>query len=370
MSKSKIKNKKYFLLIIAIVLFLVALLINRPNVIRLILTLISIVLIVLYFKFKNKKQTIILALLILLATIFIDSLISSLFARIPIYAYNINTSGNVRVYSSVGYRIWQCDKNNYKDLKVDVFYNKGYVCNPDDIEEIDSNVFLNAVIENYEEYKNNYVKIRGKISKKNSQNSIEMQPYEQNSITINGYVTFADNITLKILFNENIKELDLYDIYDEIVVIGVVKNLEHKDDQFTIYLGESRLISETSYEKYDIVINKEATCSNEKTILYSTETDEVYSYCLDEIVIDYGSNKFELAHALSSGKIVLEDLYKDYVSIDKDDKENELYKFKNYSLIKCNKNTSKDIIIGPEDMKFDNITCSTNETEETEEGTS
>lgn len=369
MAKKKTNNKKIILLIIAIVLFLVALFINRPNVIRLILTIISIALIVLYCGLKNKKQSIVLAILVLLATVIIDSLIASLFARIPIYAYNINTSGNVRVYSSIGYRIWQCDKNNYKDLKADVFYNKGYICNPDDIEEIDSNVFLNSVVENYEEYKNNYVKIRGKISKKNSQNSIEMQPYETTSITINGYVTFADNITLKILFNENIKELDLYDIYDEIVVIGVVKNLEHEDDHFIIYLGESRLISETTYDKYDIIVNKEATCSAEKTILYSTETDEVYSYCLDEIVIDYGNSKFELAHALSSGKIVLDDLYKDFVSLDKDDKENELYKFKNYSLIKCNKATSKDIIIGPEDMKIDSITCNTNEPVE-EEGTS
>ena len=370
MAKKKNKNKNNTLLIIALILFLVALLINRPNVIRLILTLTSIVLVVIFFRIKNKKQNIVLAILLLIITVFLDSLVASLFVRIPIYAYNINTSGNVRVYSSIGYRIWQCDKDNYKDLKVDVFYNKGYVCNPDDIEEIDSNVFLNSVIENYDEYKNNYVKIRGKISKKNSQNSIEMQPYETNTITINGYVTFADNITLKIMFNENIQELDLYDIYDEIVVIGVVKNLEHIDDHFNIYLAECRLISENNYDKYDIIVNKENTCTNEKTILYTTESDEVYSYCLDEIVIDYGSSKFELAHALSSGKINLDDLYKEYTSIDKDDKENELYKFKNYSILKCNKNTSKDIIIGPEDMKMDTVTCSTNETEESEEGVS
>ena len=355
MAKKK-KKKNYMTIVISMAIFLVALLINRPTVIRLFMSVISIAVFLFFFKFKDKRKYILLGIVALIITIFVDSLAASFFARIPIYSYNINTSKNVRVYSAVGYRIWQCDKNDYKNLKVDVFYNKGYVCDPDDIEEIDSNSFLNSIIENYDEYKNSYVKIKGKISKKNSQNSIEMQPYETSSITVNGYVTFADNITLKILFNNNIQELDLYDIYDEITVIGVVKTLEHNDDKFIIYLTEARLVSKTSYDSYEIMVNKENKCSEEQTILYSTENEEVYSYCLDEIIIDYGDSKFELSHALSSGKIELESLYKDSIKETLED-GSEYLKNKRYSILKCNKDTSKKIIIGPSDMKKDSTLC-------------
>ncbi len=357
MPKKKKSKRNNVYLVIGILSFLIALIINRPTVIRLLLTLISVGFIVLYISIKGIKRNVLVTIGILLLTIVIDSIISSLFIRIPIYAYNIANSGNVRVYSSFGYRIWQCDKKDYKNLKVDVFYNKGYVCNPDDIEEIDSNSFLNAVIENYDEYKNNYVKIKGKISKKNSQNSIEMQPYEQNSITVNGYVTFADNITLKIMFNDNIKELDLYDIYDEITVIGVVKNLEHLDDQFIVYLSECRLVSQASYSKYSIVINKESTCSSENSILYTTDNDELYSYCLDEIIVDYGENKYELSHALSSGKLDIDSLYKKSISVDSNTDGDELYNFKDYNILKCNKNNNKMVVIGPKDMSLDTIKC-------------
>ena len=363
MSKKKKNNDKKVFLLISIILFLIAILINRPTVLRLIITLIGIILFVVTFNLKNKTKNIFMGIGLLLLTVIIDSFIASIFVRVPIYAYNINTSGNVRVYSSLGYRIWQCDKNDYKNLKADVFYNKGYVCDPDDIEEIDSNSFLNSVIENYDEYKNNYVKIKGKISKKNSQNSIEMKPYEQSSITVNGYVTFADNITLKIMFNEQIQELDLYDIYDEIVVIGVVKTLEHNDEEFIVYLTEARLVSSPSYDKYNLVINKENKCSEEKVILYSTDSEELYSYCLDEIIVDYGESKFEISHALSSAKLEIDDLFKNSLSVDKDEKENELYKFKEYNILKCNKNNSKAIIMGPTDMKIDSVSCEEEEPE-------
>ena len=241
--KKRKKSFNYVALIIGIVIIIISLLINKLTFIRLLLCLSGITFITSSFKIKNFKKNIILFILILIASIFIDSIFSATFVRIPIFTYNITTMGKTRVYNSIGYRIWQCDINN-SNMKVDTFYTKGYLCDAKNIEQIDSNSFLNSVIENYGDYHNSYVKIRGKISKKNSQNSIEMQPYEKNNLTINGYVNFADNITLKILFKNNITELDLYDVYDEITVIGIVKNLEHLDEKFTIYLSESELVSE------------------------------------------------------------------------------------------------------------------------------
>ena len=358
--KKRKKSFNYVALIIGIVIIIISLLINKLTFIRLLLCLLGMTFITSSFKIKNFKKNIILFILILIASIFIDSIFSATFARIPIFTYNITTMGKTRVYNSIGYRIWQCDINN-SNMKVDTFYTKGYLCDAKNIEQIDSNSFLNSVIENYGDYHNSYVKIRGKISKKNSQNSIEMQPYEKNDLTINGYVNFADNITLKILFKNNITELDLYDVYDEITVIGIVKNLEHLDEKFTIYLSESELVSEEKFDTYEIIINKENECSSENNIVYSDEKNTIYTYCLDGITIKYGNNNYELSSALSSSKITIDSLFKGEKSKEVDENGNTLYKLDYYNILECNTNNSKDIIIGPTDEKIDSSVCNIND---------
>ena len=248
--KKKNNSSNYILLIIGIIVAIIPLLINKLTAVRLLLSLVGIFLVTISLERKKIRKIIILFISFLIMSVFVDSIVSSIFARIPIYTYNITTTGNTRVYNSIGFRIWQCNIKNDKDLRVDAFYTKGYMCDAKNIEQIDSNSFLNSVVENYGEYQNTYVKIRGKISKKNSQNSIEMQPYEKKDLTINGYVNFADNITLKILFKNNNSELDLYDVYDEITVIGIVKNIEQNDEKFVVYLSESELVSEEKFDTY------------------------------------------------------------------------------------------------------------------------
>ena len=49
--------------------------------------------------------------------------------------------------------------------------------------------------------------------------------YIETDVKVNGYVEFADNITLRILFNEQESILDNYDVYDEITIVGVIKNM-------------------------------------------------------------------------------------------------------------------------------------------------
>ncbi len=358
MTKNGKKKYNFTFLIIGLVLFLIALLINKSSVIRLLLTLVGVGFVFYTFKRENRKINVLLIVLFIICSIFIDSIVSSTLVRIPIFAYNITTSGNTRVYKAIGYRIWQCDKNSTKNMKVDKFYTKGYSCDASDIETIDSNSFLNSVIENYDDYKDTYVKIKGKISKKNSRNSIEMQPYEQSNITLNGYVTFADNITLKILFYKDFDELDLYDIYDEIIVVGVVKTLEHNDDKFVIYLTESIMISASNFDKYEMIVNEQATCENgTKNILYSSDEYDLYAYCLEDVFVNYGENKYELSSALSSGKISIDELFAGPIESSNLEDGSELYKFEKYSVLKCNKEKSKDIVIAPKTVDASLITC-------------
>lgn len=355
MNKVNKKNNKIYLVIVGILLFIIALLINRFTIVRLLLTIVGIILVTWYFS-KDKKFNFLMMIILIVGSIGIDSVFSSNMVRIPIYAYNVTTNGDVKVYNGIGFRIWQCNKNDYKNLKLDKFYTKGYNCDVSNIETIDSNVFLNSVIENYVDYENTYVKIKGKISKKNSRNSIEMQPYEQNSITINGYVSFADNITLKILFYKDFEELDLYDIYDEITVVGIVKTLEHHDDSFVIYLTESLMIDNTDFNKYELLINEQSTCDGNRNIIYTTDKYNVYTYCLQDIFVDYNGNKYELSSALSSSKITIESLFKEKDGV-LDANNNTTYLYDKYTIYKCNPNISRDLIIAPKGVNKEELIC-------------
>ena len=63
-----------------------------------------------------------------------------------------------------------------------------------------------------------------------------MQAYQETEDALNGYVTFSETITLSIMFDQNDSTLDVYDIYDEATVVGLIKNMESIDGKRTIYM--------------------------------------------------------------------------------------------------------------------------------------
>lgn len=364
MTTKKQKNQKLnkISLIISILFLILAIILQKPLVIRPILWLIAILLLAFNIKKtkKIKSSTFIITILVILfASIALDGIVVIQFKRIPIFAYNIINSKNARVYNGIGVRVWQCDKEDYNDLIAVPFYKKGYMCNADDMPAMEANSFLNSVVENYDDYKNMYIKIKGKISKKNGQNYIEMRPYENTDITINGYVNFADNITLRILFPNNSHDLDDYDIYDEITIIGIVKNLEQENEKYIIYMYDSKVVSEINLKEFSITATPEEKCQTEKNLIYTSDNQKVYTYCLSQIVVSYADgNKYEIASSLSSNKLTTDDLKKDPLDIKTDEKtKNTIYQYEDYSVMYCNPETSEDIIIGNKNMKFDSVTC-------------
>lgn len=354
------ENKiKIVLMIISIILVIVSIAINRSTFIRPLLFLIALFMIIIIF-IINKKNKILRGMVTFLLTIImliiLDNIVVVTFKTIPVFSYNIINYDNIRVYNSIGIRVWQCDKDNYDNLLVDPFYKKGYMCDVSDTDAIDSNSFLSSVVENYDTYKNNYIKIDGKISKKNSLNLIEMQPYEENSITVNGYVTFADNITLRILFNEPNELLDNYDVYDDVIVVGIIKNMEKEGDKYVIYMSDSKVVSDIDLNEYALTVTPSVTCKDDKTI-FKNDNMNVYSHCIEDIIIDYGIKKYELATALSSGKININELYESPDGEDVNEDGDTLYYNDSYSVVVCNEETSKDIIIGNSSMTFEDVTC-------------
>lgn len=369
-SKKELKIPNIFMLLISVILIMIAYLLGQGGILRLILWLLGVILLIVnIMKTYSTKfgLNLIIFICLFIVSIFIDGMVSMSLKKIPLFAYNIINTGNARVYNGIGIRVWQCDKNNYKDLIIDPFYNKGYICNSDTIPAVEINPFLNSVIENYDDYKNSYIKINGKVSKKTGQNYIEMKPYETTSVTINGYVTFADNIVLRILFNENEKELDNYDVYDEITIIGIVKNLEQENNNYAIYMYDSKVVSNVDLNQYEISVTEENTCSNEPNIIYSNEAMNIYTYCIDDMIINYPNDKkYELGVALSSNKITVNELFEKSTEIIPSEVDGSMiYSLEKYNVLVCDTALSKDVFIGSKTMTFSNVTCSP-KNEETE----
>lgn len=361
-SKDSYKLPNIYMLIFSIILVSISYILNEGGVLRIFLWLLGILLIILnFFKtYKSKLPTNLLLFVgLFIASIFLDGIVCMTFKKIPLFAYNIINTGDARVYNGIGIRVWKCTKDS-KELIIDPFYNKGYLCNSDSIPAIEVNSFLNSVIENYDDYKNSYIKIKGKISKKTGRNYIEMQPYETTSVTINGHVAFANNITLRILFTEAAEELDNYDMYDDITVLGIIKNLDNESNNYVIYMYESKVVSNIDLSEYKISVTEDSDCSLDTNIIYSNESVNVYTYCIDDMVITYpNDNKYELAVALSSNKITINDLLDTPIEIRKNETDDSyLYIFNDYNVLLCDTNVSKDVFIGNKKMSFDSVTCS------------
>ncbi len=359
--KQKEININFIILLICILLLTTSIFITKSTPIKPILWIIAIFLLSLNIGLKNKFKvtgTIFFMLIFFCISIVVDGIIVYTFKRVPIFSYNIISTENSRVYHSIGMRVWQCDKNNYKNLIVDPFYKNGYMCSAEDITAIDSNSFLNSVVENHDEYHNKYIKIRGKISKKSGQNLIEMKPYTSTNNSINGYVDFADNITLRIIFNESEPLLDNYDVYDEITVVGIIKNIENNSSQYTIYMYDSKVVSTINLNEYAITITSSKKCLTEPILIHSNDINDIYTYCIEDAIISYPDNKYELPQALSSNKISIEDIYSNSTEEEKHPENGSvIYHLDDYSVLVCDQTLSKDIYIAKQNISFDDITC-------------
>lgn len=362
------KKKKSFLIIyilIAAIILAIALLAPINNIIRLILSIVAlIVLSIRKHKLldKKRKYTPLYTLVYLIALILLDSICVVTFSKTPIFAINIIHNNDIKVYNAIGYKVWQCDTNKPNDLIVEPFYKKGYKCSVEEIENVSINELITSLNNNYEEYRNTFVKVTGKISKKDGQNYIEMQSYTESDDNINGYVTFQEAITLAIIFDDYDQKLDVYDIYDEITVIGKIKNMETKEDKRIIYMYESTLASDIELDEYTITASSNKKINGDKQLIYTTKDSNVYTYGIENIIVKFKDNlEYELPSVLSSKKLEINEIIKDATEIIIDEKNQEnkskLYKFKTYNIVVCDQEKSKDIIITSPKLKLNDIKC-------------
>lgn len=353
------KRAKWMVFFLGIFLMVISIFLEMLQYYRIIFTVLGIICLLfasMYLRKDKLKFLPIYLLFYLFVSILVDSAAVTLFNTLPVYSYNILTSGNSSVYNAIGYRVWDCEG---KERKVDRFYKLGYYCDVNDMEAIDSNVFLSHVVENYEDYKNNYIKIVGKISKKEGNSYIEMQAYQENAITLNGYATFSDAVTLRVLFKGENENLNYHDVYDTIAVVGKVWYIRNTDGKYVVYMDDGVVVDEESFDSYNMIIRSSATCGVDKKLLYAGADYNFYSHCLDSAIVKFDESQiYELSGVLSSGKLKISDILANaneriYDEVTK----STMFLYDGYTIIQCSENTGSDIIIGDQNLSFEDAYC-------------
>ena len=323
--------KKKVLFIIGLLLIISAFLLYKYSIYRFIILMLGIGLIVYQCVFNkiNKIVVIIITILLLMGTFGIDYILTNYFHRIPIYALRIKSSNKMAVYNSVFYRVYNCDKK----LIIDKGYKKAYVCSDNILDEHDINSFLNEAIKSYQEYHNKFIKLNGKVSKISGLDVIELSAYKQAEDSLNGYVVFNTDYTVRVITDYDISKLK---IYDNITVIGLVSSLEQQKDTYVINLMDTMIIPSDIYNNYSI----EVVENDSKELVNFVDKTNYYILGLDNIYIHYDKNNvYELSYLITDSRITFEDLVKDKEYSELKNKDEEVvaqkYQLDKFNIMKC-----------------------------------
>lgn len=325
------KKRLIWLLGIGLTLMIVPFIINKYSIFRVISLVIGVILIEVCFCLKKKRNIFLVILIpVLLFTMSygVDVLLAFKLKYVPIYSYVIKSSDKMKTYNSFFYRVYDCNNN----LNLDYGYRSSYVCNNELLDIISINKFLQDPKDSFNEYKNKFVRIHGKISGISGNESIELAAYTKSEEVLNGYVNFNLDYTLNIKTTD---DLSKYRIYDYIDVIGRVDLL--KDN--TITLIDTKLISSDIYNDYsfEIVNNNELKLSN------LIKEKGYYYYGINSLNVKYDQdNIYELSYVLQDEKLTFDDLVDDMdfkIISNKDEEEvAKVYNLEKFNVIECSNN--------------------------------
>ena len=350
------KNKKYIVLIIGIIFLGLGFVFNETKVIKILLELIGMAVIVGYYA---KRKVVLLPYYLLICIgglLALDYILVKSTDRVPVFSYVIESNENVKLYNAVGYRVWDCNGT----FVIDKLYQRSYLCDDAYIEEVDSKVFISHVVENFDELENKFVKVKGKISSITGIEYVSMQSYEETDITMNGYVTFADNITLKFKFNGGNENVSNYEVYDNAILIGRVAKLYEDNNKYEIILEDAKIIKDEIYDDFEISVTSKKECDKDDqvSLLVSESTYDIYSSCMDKIVVRYSEDLvYELSFLLTSDKLEIDDILEKANNVSYDKDNNVLYEFDGFNILECNRDAKKQYIIGNSKLNLESGFC-------------
>ena len=323
---------------------------------------IFILLISFFIKEKQKKSTLLLSILILfLGTYLMDVLLVFIFNFNPIYSYKINSSEQFNTHYGLGYRVFECENEKYKDI----FYQKSNYCNENLLETKEINSFSSELISSFSQYKNKFIILSGKVSYKEGNNHIELKTYSNEEQSLNGHVQFNDNLIYQFEFNE-LEHIQNLKVYDSVQIVGRISKLKKKDETYTIVMKDAYILDTKLYTNYKINVVEDKKCQKDKTNYVKTKDTSYYTSCLSTIYVIYNDKEvYELSYALKDEKITLENLLHDATETEKTEEMNsQLYKFDKYNILVCKNNNN--VILGNKKLTLDSPYCDLQDLDEEE----
>lgn len=342
-------NKKSFLLkIVGILFMLVPFLLNYYSLVRILFIFLGIVVFSINFLFskKNKVLKIILSfILFLVLTYSFDYLFVFYFKNIPIFAYQHKASDTIFTYDSPLYRVYSCNGEN----TIDTLYKRNYFC--ESLEPIDINDFLTNDTNRYKKYHSKFVTIKGKVSEVFGNDYLLLNPYEQKENNIVGELTFNKNKGIKVINNQgNLKFYNHYEIYDNVLVTGkVTKKVDN-----TVILEDAKIEVVNNFDNFTVELKETKSCKGIRNKITTVGEYTFYSECLDKIYVSFDSDTvYDILMALETQKLTLDKWINNGTKSEKNNQE--LYKFKEYNLLKCN--DLNTILIGNKKLGFNSNFC-------------
>lgn len=312
--------------------------INIYSIYKLISIGIGIILLDISFIYNKKINIFLLIYIPILLIIFtyaVDYIKTYTLNISPIYVIENKINDNVSIYNSIFYRVYRCNNEYIFDND----YKKNYLCDTSYINNIDINTLLSDPLDSYKKYKNDFIKVTGKISKIVGSNNILMQSYTVLDSTMNGYVKFDESSKLKV--NLDNVDINKYRIYDYITVVGLLS--DYDKDMKELTLIDVVVEDNNLYDRYDLQVIESNVCNKE----IKNYSESLYTYCIENIYLNYKVDKYELSYALKDKRITFEDLTrnieKDYI------KDKTIYKFDKFNILSCSDNKkiiiNKDVLI-------------------------
>ena len=351
---------RILLLIIGLILLISAYALNKYNLLRTILLIIGLILLVTQSVLERNHKfifAILFTLIYLGFAITIDYIVVKTFHKTPVLTLNILTTGNVKIYNSFGYRVWQCDTSK-EEYIVDPLNKLGYFCSTDNINTININVISKELVNNFKKYQNTFIKLDGKVSSIVGNEYFTLNPYTIDNNNLNNQVTFQDNLTLQVYNNDLSKNISEYRVYDNITFIGRINSIEEQNSKYTIKITDT-LITNKDIGDFTIDVTLNDACNLDKQYLTKVDSDTIYTSCLKNVLINYDNgSSYELLYALENRNILWNDFLSkasNYETLTQYSK----FTFAKFDVIKCSNN---DFIISNKNSNLDNICTMTTDT--------
>ena len=301
---------------------------------------------------NNKKIFLpLFAIIFFFFMVALDYLVVGAFKKEPIFTYSIVSTGKNKVYNAIGYRVWVCNSKD-KAFKVDTLYKLGYYCSTQDMTSDNINNALPKIINDFDRYKDTYVKITGRLTKIVNETELYMNSYKE----VDEQVVYNDYL-LDVNFNMPSLEMTKYTVNDELTIVGKVVS----QDNNSVKIIDSNFVTVGSIEdneEYNFDVNTNIYCQYDKELWFEAKGNLYYKSCINSISLNIAGGNYTFEAALKNGVITLEDLKNaadGYLTNSKDNAV--IYTFNNFKILECDSNNSKDIIIGRPEMNFDDGYC-------------